>query len=216
MAELYLFAEGRTEQTFASVVLAPHLEAHEVYMRGRIDVGGGPSYARIARPASAALKQHTRPGVFFTTMLDLYALYRDFPGRAEAAGLRDPYSRVRALEQSWADDVDDPRFIPHIQLHEYEALLFVAPGEFSGSYPGSEKQIARLQAIADAHASPELIDDGVETSPSKRITVELAGYAGPKAAVGPLVAARIGLPAIRAKCPHFDAWVSRLEALGGE
>lgn len=30
---------------------------------------------------------------------------------------------------------------------------------------------------------------------------------------GSLIAKRIGLAAIRAKCPRFDAWVRRLEAL---
>ena len=30
---------------------------------------------------------------------------------------------------------------------------------------------------------------------------------------GPLIAERIGLPGLRAKCPHFAAWVEKLEAL---
>ena len=32
MARLYLFAEGRTEQTFANAVLSPHLADHGVYL----------------------------------------------------------------------------------------------------------------------------------------------------------------------------------------
>jgi hypothetical protein len=30
---------------------------------------------------------------------------------------------------------------------------------------------------------------------------------------GPLLAMEIGLPAIRAACPRFDAWLTRLEHL---
>ena len=37
--------------------------------------------------------------------------------------------------------------------------------------------------------------------------------AGQKASVGPLTAARIGLPRLRAACPHFGDWLARLEAL---
>lgn len=31
MVRLYLFAEGQTEQTFANIVLSPHLANHGVY-----------------------------------------------------------------------------------------------------------------------------------------------------------------------------------------
>ena len=32
MARLYLFAEGSTEQTFADIVLKPHLAGHNVFV----------------------------------------------------------------------------------------------------------------------------------------------------------------------------------------
>ena len=36
MARLYLFAEGRTEQTFADTVLKPHLAEYGVFMHGPV------------------------------------------------------------------------------------------------------------------------------------------------------------------------------------
>lgn len=36
-----------------------------------------------------------------------------------------------------------------------------------------------------------------------------------KIAHGARIAARIGLADIRAKCPHFNGWIERLEALQG-
>lgn len=33
--------------------------------------------------------------------------------------------------------------------------------------------------------------------------------------VGAPAGAAVGLPALRAKCPYFNAWVGRLERLGG-
>jgi hypothetical protein len=124
-----------------------------------------------------------------------------------------PYKRVETLEQAFAADIGDERFIPYIQLHEYEAYLFCDLAHFSYFYNNSEKAIAALQAIADRHSTPELIDDGQHSSPSKRIIAEFPDYGDAKPAVGTQVAELIGLELIRSKCCHFAAWLSRLEQL---
>ena len=68
------------------------------------------------------LAQEKSNDVFFTTMIDLYAIPNDFPGLEAAEKLRhSPTKRVEALEQAFAQDISDWRFIPYIQLHEYEA-----------------------------------------------------------------------------------------------
>src|SRR5437762_10890478 len=163
------------------------------------------------------LAQEKGGDVFFTTMIDLYAIHADFPGLAEAEKLRHaPQKRVEALEQAFAKDIGDGRFVPYIQLHEYEAYLFSDVTCFRYFYDHHERQIAALKAIADGHATPELIDDGQHSAPSKRIIAELPDYEDAKSAVGPQVAELIGLDVIRRKCPHFAAWLSRLEKLGGQ
>ena len=73
--------------------------------------------------------------------------------------------------------------------------------------------IAALEAIANRHVTPELINDGQHSAPSKRIIAQLPDYVHAKSVVGPQVAERIGLAVIRSKCPHFSAWLSRLEQL---
>ncbi len=227
MPRLYLFAEGQTEQTFADTVLKPHLAHVGVYLypvliaharrKGRVHRGGGRKYLPMKNDILRFLKQEKGGDVFFTTMIDLYGIHAEFPGLAEAEKLRHaPGERVEAIEQAFARDIDDGRFVPYIQLHEYEAYLFSNAGALKYFYDHHEKQIAALKAIADAHATPELIDDGQHTAPSKRIIAELPDYEDAKPAVGPQVAELIGLDVIRAKCPHFAAWLSRLEQLGGD
>jgi Domain of unknown function (DUF4276) len=224
MARLYLFAEGETERRFADTLLKPHLAGLGVYLhrprliahakrRGRVHRGGGRNYEAMRNDILRLLAQEKAGDVLFTTMIDLYALASPFPRRDEAEALRhDPFRRVEFLEQSFAEDIKDSRFISYIQLHEFEALLFSDPLGFACYYAGGEKQAAALQAIADQYGSPELIDDDPITSPSKRIMAQFPVYSKPIA--GPLIADVIGLQAIRAKCPHFHAWLSRLESLG--
>lgn len=226
MPRLYLFAEGLTELTFADTLLKPHLANLGVYLhppvliahakkRGMVSRGGGRKYVPMKNDILRFLAQEKGNDVFFTTMIDLYAIHATFPGLAEAETLRHmPDKRVEALEQTFAKDIADGRFLPYIQLHEYEAYLFSDPAWFGYFYDHHEKQIAALKAIANGHATPELIDDGQHSAPSKRIIAELPDYEDAKSAVGPQVAELIGLDMIRGKCPHFAAWLSRLEKLG--
>jgi len=228
MPRLYLFAEGRTEQTFADTVLKPHLATAEVYLhppvliaharkRGRAHRGGGRTYVPMKNDIVRFLKQEPGRDVFFTTMIDLYGLCADFPESGEGEKLRHmPHKRVSALEQNFGKDIGDPRFVPYIQLHEFEAYLFSDPTWFEYFYGNHKKQIEALKAIAEKHETPEFIDDGQQSAPSKRIIAELPDYEGGKSAVGPQVAELIGLEVIRTNCPHFADWLSRLEKLGQE
>ncbi len=225
MARLYLFAEGRTEQTFADTVLKPYLAEHGVYMhkpvliahahkKHRTHRGGGRNFCPMQNDMFRFLKQDTSSDAFFTSMIDLYALHSGFPGVEEAERYRsDPYRRVEALEASWSRETKDGRFIPHIQLHEYEAYLFVDISTLSFYYDGRQRAIARLKDIAGRVESPELIDDGQDSAPSKRIIEHLPQYRHDKATVGVQAAQRIGLARIRGGCPHFSRWMDRLEGL---
>ena len=226
MARLYLFAEGPTELTFADTVLKPHLANLGVYLhppvlvahakkKGKVHRGGGRKYAPMKNDILRFLLQEKGGDVFFTTMIDLYGIHAEFPGLAEGEKLRHmPDKRVEFLEQAFARDIGDQRFVPYIQMYEFEAYLFSDPTCFEYFYDHHNKQIAALKAIADGHAMPELIDDGQHSAPSKRIIAQLPDYEDAKSAVGPQVAELIGLGAIRGKCPHFAAWLSRLEKLG--
>ena len=225
MARLYVFAEGPTEQTFAATVLRPYLAERGVYMhnpvliahahkRQRTHRGGGRQFHAMQKDIVRFLKQDFAKDAFFTTMIDLYALHRGFPGADAAEKHRDdPYRRVGMLEESWASETEDRRFIPHIQLHEYEAYLFTDILVLANYYEGRQREIGRLKRAVDSLGSPELIDDGPESAPSKRIIACVPQYESDKLTVGVQAATRIGLPAIRDRCPHFSTWVAHLESL---
>ncbi|NJL81911.1 MAG: DUF4276 family protein [Chloroflexaceae bacterium] len=226
MVRLYLFAEGQTEQTFADIVIKPHL-AHQygVFMqnsvliahgkkKGKTHRGGGRNYEPMKNDILRLLKQEKGRDVFFTTMIDLYAIHSEFPGLEAAKQFRHvPRERVKLLEKSFAEDIGDARFIPHLQLHEYEAYLFCDPTCFASRYDNCSAQIAALQALANQYETPELINDGATTAPSKRIIAQFPNYKKAKATDGPLLAKSIGLQVIRDRCPHFNEWLCQLEAL---
>ena len=130
---------------------------------------------RDAERYQRRLKEDPASDAYFTTMIDLYALHVNFPGREGAEGLRDPYERVEALEKSWSDETRDSRFIPFIQLHEFEAPFVQRRSQFALFDLQSSKNTA-LQKIADGVESPERIDDGEHTAPSKRIIQQFPEY----------------------------------------
>ncbi len=140
-------------------------------------------------------------------------LPNDFPGYEDAAKKVDPYERVATLEKALGEDIDHPRFVPYIQLHEFEALIFSDPTKLDVQYFEHNIAIQRLVEIASQSDTPELIDDGAESAPSKRIIKEIPEYEWMKASAGPLVVQEIGLPTILSKCTHFGEWFEKLKAL---
>jgi hypothetical protein len=225
MVRLYLFAEGRTEQTFANTVLKPYLAAWSVYLhkpvlvaharkKGKTHRGGGRKYTPLRNDILRFMRQEKEANVYFTTMIDLYGIHGDFPGLTETKPLLHvPYERVQVLERAWQNDIADVRFIPFIQMHEFEALLFAGPEKFGSFFDNAEKGIAELKNIAKQKTYPELIDDGQATAPSKRIASAFPDYAKAKPVIGPQVGEAIGLDVMRRSCPHFDSWMKTLETL---
>lgn len=69
------------------------------------------------------------------------------------------------------------------------------------AFDNCHRAIEELKKIAASFPTIEHIDDGPTSAPSKRIIRLIPAYEGRKATVGPRVAADIGLPAIRSKCP---------------
>lgn len=95
----------------------------------------------------------------FTTMFDLYALPNDFPDYEAAKALGEPYKRVAALETAFAKAINDERFIPYIQLHEFEALLFCGIEHLAKRYPGCEGRCEQLRKDLEKAGNPELINN---------------------------------------------------------
>ena len=105
---------------------------------------------------------------------------------------------------------DANRFVPYVMMHEFEAMLFSDCDAFARGI-GSPDLAPRFQAIRDGFASPEEIDDSPVTAPSKRIATLVPAYQKP--IQGTFAIQEIGLDTIRDQCPHFRAWLERLESL---
>ena len=227
MKRVDVLVEGQTEEGFVNRVLSPHFHPQGLLVSpislttstdrqaGRTYRGGVTTYEKV-RADLTKLLHRCRPGhVWVSTMLDLYALPSDFPGQATLPAA-DAHRRVRHLETALTTDVGSPfGFIPYLQLHEFEALLFSDIGQMKGAFVEEEDApgIKRLVELAATFDSPEEINDGSDTAPSKRIIGALPAYSKRKTTTGVLVAEKIGLPTMRRKCPHFNEWITRLEAL---
>ena len=213
-AELTVLCEGPTEAGFANRVLRPHLCAFGVHIQRAIPLNranfGTMPFDRI-RDAVKADMGRLRAHQFITSMIDLYAL-RGFPRQDERAA--NPLAKVRNIEQGMAELLRSPQWIPYIQLHEFEALLYTDLDQLRASFPDEDLTggIANLKQEV-ASLGPEDINEGNDTAPSKRLLRWIPGYQ--KATVGPDVAARITVKRLRENCPHFGEWLSRLERLGG-
>jgi len=217
---LYVTVEGQSEKEFADRVLQPHLAGYSIEVRPRVVVtnrklgkrGGVLDFEKISGDLRRLMKQDQHPEARFTTMVDLYALPATFPGWAEAQRKKLPADRVAVLEEALRAEFGERRFLPFIQLHEFEALLYCDLGELQKRISCSEAGITALQKEVRG-LEPEEINEGDSTAPSKRIIRHLPVYERNKVRVGAAAAAAIGLPVLRKNCPHFDGWVSKLERL---
>src|SRR6476661_3288523 len=86
-------------------------------------------------------------------------------------------------------------------------------GKLIDRFPEYDESVQELVTICKKYDSPELINDGETTAPSKRIIQLIPSYKGAKVSVAPLMVQKIGLPTIRSQCPHFNEWLIQLENL---
>ncbi len=225
MKQLNIFCEGPTEQGFCTQVLQPHLftqgdglihtlavgekDHHHLY-----GIGRRTKYERVRKFICNTIKDRQGKNVHFTTLFDLYALPTDFPGKdTNVRNPANPTPYVLALEEAFRQNIGYYRFIPYLQLHEYETMLFADPDAFRKSFEDCEDEIQQLKAIAGSEQSIEHINDGTDTAPSKRIIDVIPEYDGRKSSAGPDLAGFIGLVTIREKCPHIHSWLVQLENL---
>lgn len=225
-AVVMLVVEGQTEQTFVRELLAPYLAERQVYLQAALigkpgHKGGNIRWERALVDIGNFLRQ--RPDTYVSTMLDYFRIDTDWPGLAQvrqqqAGGLRlkadtkaaiveQAMKRMASTAFSALGGAD--RFIPYIEVHEFEALLFSDRAILADALRVDTNQIAAIMAPFE---SPEEINDNPSQAPSQQLARVVRGYQ--KVVMGTLVAARIGLPKLRSACPHFDQWVSRLEGLG--
>jgi len=215
--KIHILVEGPSEETFVIEVLRPHLQKHGVEPNpvlvttkrtrgGPTFKGGVSSYQKIKYDLHLLLRDTSAKLV--TTMLDFYRLPRDFPGR-RTLPRGSCYKRVDYLEAKFQADIGHRKFLPYLQLHEFEAMVFAGPEHIARAFP-ERNALQDLRQIMDRVKSPEEIND--KMPPSKRLRKLVPEYEKPLH--GPLIILEIGLDRIRGECPHFDNWLTKLESLG--
>lgn len=220
MVSLAAICEGKTERLFCEQLLRPHLQPVGVDLSA-IEIGvdckqpgGNVSLDRVMHDVALLLPDYD----YVTTLVDFFRLGSGWLSLSE-----DQCRKLASSEQANAVEkaaqekalgclgADAERFLPNVLMHEFEALLFTEPQAIVETTYARSSLVA-LQGVASQFASPEDINTGRATAPSKRLANLGANYG--KIAHGVRIATKIGLGAIRGKCPHFDSWLSRLEALG--
>lgn len=221
MKQGLVLVEGQTEERVVDECLRPYLEARGLVLVPSIVAtkrtigaahhkGGVQSYGQVTRDLQRLLGNKGASVV--TTLLDYYALPTDFPGMADRPAQRATRSGVEHVEAAWATEVGDRRFIPHIVLHELEAWVFADPSRLAPKmFNDDETAVAAITEIARKHSTPEDIDDGRDTAPSKRLERAFPPYQKTLHGVEALKA--IGVEGICRACPHAAAWLDRLVAV---
>jgi hypothetical protein len=214
---LHILCEGQTEEILARDVIARNFATADIRVTQSIFTtkrpAGGPAFKgglsrwpKLERELILLLRDSST--TVLTTMFDYYAFPADAPGMADRPH-GSPYARVRHVESALVEAIDDRRFLPNLTLHEIEAWVLADCGRL-GEVMGDPDPAAELESIVRLETSPELINDGIDTAPSKRITSTYPQYT--KTIDGPLVIADAGLDAIRRSCPHANAWLQEIEA----
>lgn len=220
MIRVHVICEGQTEEMFVNEVLL------ETFMTLNISLipvligkpghkGGNFRFERLLTDVRARLLGDK--SAYCTTFFDFYGLPEDFPGKIEAQIKVGSAQKANCLLTTLTEKLrvvlgDDPlrRFIPYVQMYEFESLLFSDPQKFAQGI-NQVSLVGELQKIRNAFASPEEINNSSDTAPSKRIKKLYSAYDKP--IHGSLAAIQIGLGVIRQECQQFDTWLNRLAAL---
>jgi len=225
VTRLLLLVEVQTEEAFVNRVLRPHLAQAGVFAErpsllrtkelpaGKPYRGGVTTYRQISRDVRRLL---TDSNAHVTTLIDYYGLPDDFPGLDAVKALPDPFARVTALETSFAADINHIRFVPFLALHEFEAWIFAVPA-IAEEHLAVKGVATELEHATEAAGGAEQVNDGPATHPSLRLAImveRLGARRYGQVGDGPEIVAKAGRHAVRSACPHFAAWLQRLEDLG--
>jgi len=220
---MHVICEGQTEEAFVKeLLIVPFLAIGITLLPALIGKpghkGGNFRFDRLLPEVKNRLLSDS--DCYCTTFFDFYGLPESFPGKRSAVvndTIEQKSSKVNdALVSKLTETLGDDamrRFIPFIQMYEFEGLLFSDPEKMA---LGMDKPdlIAHFEQISNAFDSPEHINNSPQTAPSKRIINVIPGYEKPF--LGILAALEVGLSTIRGNCYLFDQWLSKIELIAEE
>lgn len=218
MKRIIMICEGYTEQAFANTNLQIPFVNRNIYLQTpliKASRGGIVKWSKLKYQIETHLK--SEPDAYVTTFIDYYGTYakHQFPGWDVAHTIVDVSQRMDSLEKSMLNDIDiqlQYRFIPYLQLHEFEALLFSDINIIKSQIPPSDLiGVTELEKTFSDYPNPEMINNNKATSPSHRLIRIISGYN--KVVYGDIISEAIGLNRIRAKSPRFNNWITKLELL---
>lgn len=218
MKRIIIICEGPTEKEFCTDVLQPHLTPKNIQLQLPLikkSGGGIVAWSVLKKQIESHLKSDTSAVV--TTLIDYYGILKkyEYPSWSQAQLNPNKVKRMDILEQGMFDEIAQDissRFIPYIQLHEFEGLLFTDYSVFVRNFlPHEIVNKNDFQAIFKQYPNPEDINNSPATAPSIRLEQHLIGYN--KIVYGASLAQETGLQQIRNKCPRFNNWISKIETL---
>ena len=209
MERIIIICEGNTEKEFCSKTLSPHFLLKNKILENPLikkSNGGIVKWYHLKKQIELHLKYEKN--VTVTTPIDYYGISSKhyFPGWEDAKSIQDKNKRTEFLENSMLESIDEEirfRFKPYIQLHEFEGLLFNDIKIFTDIVSGNDIiGMEELKKTLADYSNPEMINEGKNTSPSKRLERCIKGY--DKEVYGNILAEAIGLENLRNKSPRFN------------
>ena len=211
---LNILVEGETEKEFVNNSIYHYLLRHEIGNIRPITIETSPGFKGGDVRYQTRFKTNIlnllrgREDMIVTSLIDFYKLRNDFPKYNESKAISNVIDRVSFLESACMEDINDHRFIPYIQLHEFEGLLFSDTKGFDLFNEIPAANLLELKKIVSTFPNPEMINEGNETAPSKRLAKLIPSYQKPL--YGNMIALENNFETILAKCPRFKTWIDTL------
>lgn len=215
--------EGQTEEKFIKEIINQYLRDFNIEIKPSTIItnrkyqesGGINSYDKLKNEINTIIKETRNTGITITTFLDFYQLPTNFPKYKDAQKLKSNIEKVYFLENAMCDDIGNEYFIPYIQIHEFEALLFSSNVGFEKYYNKRSRFIKSINDII-SNNNPEEINDGIDTAPSKRLNnlfLKELNERYKKTYHGILIAKEINMDDYLSRCPHFCDWIERIKSV---
>ncbi len=218
MLQIAVSVEGQTEERFVKEILFPYFKQKNIILEPITVItkrlanasyrGGSVTFEKAIKDIKRLLNPKYD---YVTTFYDYYGINKDFLPETISV---DPYLVIEQIETKMLEAINNPKFIPYIQLHEFETFLFVDADTTSQNLLNCNKsQVVSTinQALQKNNLNPELINNSPTTAPSKRILDCYAQYQ--KTTDGPSVCNELGIRLMMEKCKNFKTWIDKLSSL---
>ena len=215
-----IIVEGPTETAVLKRLLTNALKPHGIILAAPVELGGNVGLDRLVARVVQLIKQHPRDTV--STFIDYYGRARGWTDRHEAQNL--PVEALAAktedllyekVRSQFSNTGLPLRFLPHVQMHEIEALLFARADLLAKVFERPDLETKVTACLQGLHSCEE-INNCPETAPAARIEKLFGHYKKGKKqrshalAYASLIEQMNAFNDVRNACPLFSRWVEQL------